>query len=159
MPDLPSGTITLLFTDVEGSKSCCRSWARGVGAGAFRAPAEVEGMDQSGLEPRIDPTLALHSQAIAGLRVCNRHNESRDHAWKPEERVRRNSNPCGRWRDRLVRLARQRTRAWAPLIRSCSCERLQARSHNCYLQFFWYSGDVDGRLTRHPSPSVLVQAC
>ena len=26
--DLPTGTVTFLFTDVEGSTGCCTSWVR-----------------------------------------------------------------------------------------------------------------------------------
>jgi hypothetical protein len=31
----------------------------------------------NGLEPRINPTLLFHIQAIGGARVCNSHNETR----------------------------------------------------------------------------------
>ena len=88
---------------------CSRWVARRISSVVAQLPNSNRGHRSAGGVP---------SPASEGTQTSTRpprsHNESPDYAWKPEECVRLDSKPCDRWRDRLVRLTRQRTSAWSP---------------------------------------------
>ena len=105
--------------------------------GCFVTPWKTQGWTKADSNPGSTPHF-FPQPGDRGLAGCESQNESPDCEWKPQECVRRASNPCDRWCDSWFRLTRQRTSARLPLTRSCSCDRLQARSRNHYLQGFCF---------------------